>query len=155
MSGNRPVTIRVWRSNQSRQIGHASIEFNSEYVSFWPTSSRREYKKSGPAAKAFGRADSVWNSYNEDRAEEDGTEDVKVDLYSLNTDSMERELGTIKAECPRWSLAGGSGCMNCCQVVQRLLNAGGAEKLASWPWRMFSVDPNDVADFVQAARNKE
>lgn len=119
------------------RIGHASVETEGNYASFWPGESVGLNKdKVGMKESVPGRNN---DSLRNDIQSEGGAATTEVTFYSLDKHKVNEEFAKMKKESPRYvmkphpilgSIYEQSNSQNCSSSAYRLLKAGGIDELS-------------------------
>lgn len=146
--------------------GHATVETNSFYASFWPTVPFNSNLKT-PVAAIHA------SSPQEDTFQERRKYDGKVTLYSLDEDKINIEFEKFENErntqgnlvkASGWSAKGRKPLNqyrgeNCSGLAYRLLKAGGINELSEncrkLDSKFLTVTPNEIFECVEDAKKKE
>ncbi len=128
------VIIRIWLQNDQSTVGHASIQTDKYYISFWPTTPKLGSNNifNDILIDTMNGWDAthhtLWQDiYNEQRLP-DARISIKLDTNSIN-DTYEQFIKTGH----NWSLLGSifKKSQNCSGLVLSLLNKGGIENLVN------------------------
>lgn len=94
-------------------VGHASLSFGANYVSFWPKDAAGKkdlkIKKSHPGH--------FMNALYEDIKEEGGRQPITVTILNINEEKLSRFIADLISNTPRYQLAK----YNCSNVVAECL----------------------------------
>lgn len=77
------VVIRVWKKVDSSEVGHATLETNKHYISFWP-----KKPKNPKAGKNQGRGADHHYTLMQDFIAEGRLPECRVALYTLNVNKI-------------------------------------------------------------------
>jgi hypothetical protein len=106
------LKVHVWQP-QGNMVGHASLCFGANYVSFWPEDSAGKkdlkIKRSHPG--------SFMNALQEDIRAEGGRQPVTVTILNINQEKLSRFVADLISNTPRYQLAR----YNCSNVVAECL----------------------------------
>jgi len=106
------IKVHVWQPHGD-MVGHASLSFGANYVSFWPEESAGKkdlkIKRSHPG--------SFINALQEDIKMEGGRQPLNVMISNVNTDRLQDYIFKLQRNTPRYQLAR----YNCSHVVAECL----------------------------------
>ena len=156
------VRVYIWRFRGKREAwGHASMEVQGQYISWWPVASRRvrsKFHRNVYSAHPIGN-----RSLYDDIRDEGGSPDHTVVISGL-------EEGKILSWWRRTALSWGGGRAlgppsvawsslgsNCSQIVATALKQGGGNEFSAWrkSWNIVWT-PNDVLEYAESiARGME
>lgn len=106
------LKVHVW-SPHGNMVGHASLSFGTNYVSFWPEDSAGKkdlkIKTSHPG--------SFLNALHEDIKAEGDRQPISVTISNINTEKLSRFVADLQSNTPRYQLAR----YNCSNVVAECL----------------------------------
>lgn len=102
------LKVHVWPPH-SNLVGHASLSFGTNYVSFWPedAAGKKDLKIKRSHPGAFMRA------LEEDIQSEGGRKPITITLPNINADKLSRHVAELVSNTPRYQLAK----YNCSHVV--------------------------------------
>lgn len=121
------VTIRVWKAKGKDSAGHASLQTSKIYASFWPS---EQTNKNNLINGVTGSLKTL----KEDIKLEERQPDRKINLYSLNVESINQEFDKFKNKNLNWRLLSSGlfsteDAQNCSGLVYSLLKAGNIDEL--------------------------
>lgn len=167
------VIIRIWESkvsllNPKGSVGHVSIEFDGEYVSFWPAVDMKQSVKTAING-AFFKLSATYNEYKDDEKAEKCPADKVICLYNLDVNAINSEYGRMKDaakdkkddEKTGWSLFGknvffpNSDQHSCTSFCLELLKFGGLEVKGIKSGTFSSVTPGDLVTLAEKSRKIE
>ncbi len=125
MNPQKRVTIRVWLPKIHRETGHASLETEENYMSFWPIEDELNLSENAGHL-----------SYFEDIYIEGRLPDIRITLYSLDADAINKAYSEFRKSGRIWDLFASTygfknkGAQNCSGLTADLLKEGGIDKLA-------------------------
>lgn len=106
------LKVHVWPPHEN-MVGHASLSFGSNYVSFWPEDAAGKkdlkIKRSHPG--------SFMNALHEDILSEGGRQPTTVVIPHVNEANLARFIADLMSNTPRYQLAK----YNCSHVVAECL----------------------------------
>lgn len=106
------LKIHVWQPH-GNMVGHASLSFGANYVSFWPEDAAGKkdlkIKRSHPG--------SFMNALHEDVQAEGGRQPITVTIPHINQEKLSRFVAELISNAPRYQLAR----YNCSNVVAECL----------------------------------
>ncbi len=106
------LKVHVWQPH-GNMVGHASLSFAGNYVSFWPEDAAGKkdlkIKRSHPG--------SFMNALHEDIQAEGGQQPTTVVIQNINADKLEDFILDLQKNAPRYQLAK----YNCSHVVAECL----------------------------------
>lgn len=102
------LKVHVWKPH-GNMVGHASLSFGGNYVSFWPEdgAGKKDLKIKRSHPGTFIEA------LHEDIQAEDGRQPETVVLQNINEDKLEDFILELQRQAPRYQLAR----YNCSNVV--------------------------------------
>jgi tetratricopeptide (TPR) repeat protein len=130
------VTLRIWTGTNSKEVGHASIETDKYYISFWPMGELKDLISRldittqlyfAPYLLSEG-VPSKLNTLSEDVLLEGRLPDYRVSLDSLNPELINLAFEEFREKQCNWSLLPLpiiSKNQNCSGLVSYLLDRGG------------------------------
>lgn len=184
LSPNKWTTIRTWKmtrrvdgamhhTDNPKEVhkshgnyGHATVETNNFYASFWPAVHFNPNLKTPVSATHA-------SSPQEDTYQERRKYDGKFTLYSLDEDKINAEFERFEKERNTqsslvkesgWSAKGRKTLNqyrgeNCSGLAYRLLKAGGinelSDKCKKLDSKFLTVTPNEIFECVEDAKKKE
>ena len=143
MAENTSVVVHVWEmSLRNRSPGHASIELDGEYISFFP----------GECTSHTYQSRSLYDDVKHYQSK--GQRHHAITLKGLNVFGMQIRWKLLALEQVCWSAAG----TQCAELVLDLLNAGGAENCNSeWVkplnWPSPRLLPEDLLGYVRGVKS--
>ena len=106
------LKVHVWPPH-GNMVGHASLSFGANYVSFWPEDAAGKkdlkIKRSHPG--------SFMSALHEDIQAEGGRQPITVMILSINQEKLARFVAELISTTPRYQLAR----YNCSHVVAECL----------------------------------
>lgn len=108
------LKVHVWQPHEN-MVGHASLSFGGNYVSFWPEDSAGKkdlkIKRSHPGEFMV--------ALSEDIQAEGGRQPITVTIKNIDADKLEDFILELQRQNPRYQLAK----YNCSNVVADCLHA--------------------------------
>ena len=110
------ATINIWHPDTD-MYGHASINVDGEYLSFWP------------AGNGWGPADGAVDAFVNDNVDfdissEENRDPIKLELSCLNNAKMKEEIKKIRNEVKEKKLKYFGLGINCSAIVWRIIESG-------------------------------
>ncbi len=150
------LKVHVWLP-EGNMVGHASLSFDKNYVSFWPEdgAGKKDLKIKTSHPGAF------MEELREDIQAEGNREPITVTIKNIDTETLENFILELQRNTPRYQLAK----YNCSHVVAECLKSASGWEPTFQPTardygRLGSVlgrgiwTPNDVLRFARELENK-
>lgn len=106
------LKVHIWPP-YGNMVGHASLSFEKNYVSFWPEDAAGKkdlkVKRSHPGE--------FMNGLHEDIAAEDGRQPITIEIPKIDAENLEDFILDLQRSAPRYQLAK----YNCSSVVAECL----------------------------------
>ncbi|WP_019601590.1 hypothetical protein [Teredinibacter turnerae] len=125
----RSVTVYIWVTSDENP-GHASMEVEEEYISYWPTSEDSDLKDGIKNSPTKGNLNdfklgithkaSFPSSYRVDRRLERKDADHKIEIHGLNVDAIKVRWLEFKDQAKRYNMQK----RNCSTVIASFLELG-------------------------------
>lgn len=106
------LTVYIWQMT-SRNVGHAAVSFDNNYVSFWP----RGQAKGKDLIKKTQHPGVMQRSLRDDIRAEGGRMPISVTINNINVEATTREVERLINEVPQYALLR----YNCSHVVANIL----------------------------------